>query len=157
MGFLPHQGVGRGFFYPYLYPNMGRILCIDYGTKKSGIAVTDPLQIIVSGLITVATKDLEAFLIDYLDQEEVEEIVIGYPRYPDGKPAQIAPLVDKFYQNMKKLFTSVRMQLHDERNSTKDAKHILAKSGLPKKKRRNKALVDKISAVLILQDYLSHI
>lgn len=136
---------------------MPRILSIDYGTKKTGIAVTDPLQIIVNGLDTVLTKDLEDFLLRYTKEEEVEEIIIGYPTHPDGNPAQLASQIDTLAERLKKKFPDIKILLHDERYTSKEAKRIISKSGLPQKKRRNKALVDKISAVLILQDYLSHI
>lgn len=136
---------------------MPRILSIDYGTKKTGIAVTDPLQIIVNGLDTIQTKHLVQFLVDYTLHEEVEKIIIGYPTHPDGNPAQLASEINKFAEKLEKKFPGIIILLHDERYTSKEAKRIIAKSGLPQKKRRNKALVDKISAVLILQDYLSHI
>ena len=133
---------------------MARILAIDYGTKKTGLAVTDPLQIIANGLDTVATQDLLGFLQDYFLQEEVEAIVIGEPLYPDGNPAQIHHLVVGLSRKLKKLYPEKEVVLHDERFSSEDAKRAILLSGAKKKKRRDKSLVDKISAVIILQDYL---
>lgn len=139
---------------PYnLYP-LARILAIDYGTKRTGLAVTDPLQIIANGLDTVATKDLEAYLRQYMDQEEVETIVVGEPFYPDGNPAQIHHLVIGFARRLKKLFPNIAVVTHDESFTSEEAKQIILQSGAGKKKRRDKGLVDKVSAVLILQDYL---
>jgi len=136
---------------------MARILGIDYGTKKCGVAATDPLQIIVNGLTTLPTPELESFLVDYLNHEQVDAIILGLPHHPDGKPAQLAPRIENLALKLQKLFPSIKVALHDESYTSKHAKQILAKSGLSKKKRRDKGLVDKISAVLILQDYLEHI
>ncbi|MCO6476925.1 MAG: Holliday junction resolvase RuvX [Phaeodactylibacter sp.] len=133
---------------------MPRILAIDYGTKRTGLAVTDPLQIIASGLDTVATQELEDYLQQYLEREEVETIVVGEPLYPDGKPAQIHHLVVGFVRKLKKLFPDIEVVTHDERYSSEEAKQVILQSGAKKKKRRDKGLVDKVSAVLILQDYL---
>ncbi|MCB0616881.1 MAG: Holliday junction resolvase RuvX [Lewinellaceae bacterium] len=133
---------------------MARILAIDYGTKRTGLAVTDPLQIIANGLDTVATKDLEAYLQQYMGQEEVETIVVGEPFYPDGNPAQIHHLVIGFARRLKKLFPNIAVVTHDESFTSEEAKQIILQSGARKKKRRDKGLVDKVSAVLILQDYL---
>lgn len=133
---------------------MGRILAIDYGTKRTGLAVTDPLQLIASGLDTVATDELLDFLIDYIEQEEVSLILVGEPLYPDGRPAQIAHLVVGFVRKLKKQFPDIPVEMRDERYTSEEAKLIIRQSGLKKKKRRDKALVDKVSAVLILQDYM---
>ena len=133
---------------------MARILAIDYGTKRTGLAVTDPLQIIANGLDTVATSELEDYLQRYLEQEEVEAIVVGEPFYPDGNPAQIHHLVVGFVRRLKKLFPDIEVVTHDERFTSEEAKQIILQSGAKKKKRRDKGLVDKVSAVLILQDYL---
>ena len=133
---------------------MARILAIDYGTKRTGLAVTDPLQIIANGLDTVATSELEDYLRRYLEQEEVEAIVVGEPFYPDGNPAQIHHLVVGFVRRLKKLFPDIEVVTHDERFTSEEAKQIILQSGAKKKKRRDKGLVDKVSAVLILQDYL---
>ena len=133
---------------------MARILAIDYGTKRTGLAVTDPLQIIANGLDTVATSELEDYLRRYLEQEEVEAIVVGEPFYPDGNPAQIHHLVVGFVRRLKKLFPDIEVVTHDESYTSEEAKQIILQSGAKRKKRRDKGLVDKVSAVLILQDYL---
>ena len=135
---------------------MARILGIDYGTKRIGIAKTDPLQIIVTGLTTVPTKEIFDFLKKYIEEEEVECIVVGEPMHEDGSPAQIAHLVVGFIRKIKKLFPDIKVDTQDERNTSQDAKEIIFLSGLKKKKRRDKGLVDEVSAVLILQDYLGH-
>ena len=129
-------------------------MAIDYGTKRTGIAVTDPLQLIASGLETVATAALFEFLEDYMSREEVETIVVGEPLHPDGKPAQIAHLVVGFVRKLKKLYPDLNIVMHDERFTSVEAKKIILQSGVSKKKRRDKALVDKVSAVLILQEYM---
>jgi len=136
---------------------MARILSVDYGTKRCGIAVTDPLQIIVSGLATVATSELLNFIQHYCVEEEVEEFVVGYPMHLDGNPAQIASHIIGFSRKLEKLFPEKAVTLHDERFSSEDAKRVILNSGTKRKKRRDKGLVDKISAVLILQDYLGHL
>ena len=129
-------------------------MAIDYGTKRTGLAVTDPLQLIANGLDTVPTVDIWEYLQDYLAQEEVECIVVGEPMHKDGNPAQIAHLVVGFVRKLRKLFPGIEVVTHDERYTSEDAKRIILMSGAKKKKRRGKGLVDKISAVLILQDYL---
>ena len=134
--------------------NLSRILAIDYGTKRTGLAVTDPLQIIATGLDTVRTQDLEEYLKQYLAREEVETIVVGEPLYPDGNPAQIHHLVVGFVRRLKKLFPDTEVVTHDERYTSEEAREVILQSGAGKKKRRDKGLVDKVSAVLILQDYL---
>ena len=133
---------------------MGRILAIDYGLKRTGIAVTDPLKIIASALKTVPTTELLDFLKEYCAQEEVECLVVGLPLYPDGNPAQIAPQVDAFVEKLKKLFPGKPVIRQDERNTSNDAKRILLQSGIKKQKRRDKTLVDKIAAALILEQYM---
>ena len=129
-------------------------MAIDYGTKRTGLAVTDPLQIIANGLDTVPTSTIFDYLTDYLSAEEVETIVVGEPMHLDGNPAQIAHLVVGFVRKLKKLFPDVEVVTHDERFTSEEAKKIILMSGAKKKKRRDKALIDKVSAVLILQDYL---
>lgn len=133
---------------------MPRILAIDYGTKRTGLAVTDPLQIIANGLDTVPTSELIDFLKRYMEMEEVEAIVVGEPLYPDGNPAQIHHLVVGLVRQLRKLFPDIEVLTHDERFTSEQAKEIILQSGAGKKKRRDKSLVDKISAVLILQDYM---
>lgn len=137
----------------YLCP-VARILGIDYGLKRTGIAATDPLKIIASGLETVSTENVEDYLSQYLAAEEVERIVVGMPLYPDGNPAQIAPQVEAFVKKLQKLFPETEVITWDERYTSEEAKRIILQSGAKKKQRRDKALVDKISAALILEDYL---
>jgi len=134
-----------------------RVLGVDYGTKKTGLAVTDPLQIIASGLDTVLTKDLPDYLKSYTDKEPVCKIVIGYPRHPDGKPAQLANTITAFGEGLRKDYPHVEIVYQDESYTSIQAREIILLSGARKKKRRDKKLVDKISAVLILQAYLQHI
>lgn len=128
---------------------------IDYGTKRTGIAVTDPLQIIATGLTTIPTQELFDFLTDYLQQEEVEKIVVGEPMHKDGNPAQIAHLVVGFVRKLKKEFPHIEVVTHDERGTSVMAKEIILQSGIKQKKRRDKTLVDKIAAALILEDYMN--
>ena len=135
---------------------MARILGIDYGTKRVGIATTDPLQIIVNGLTTVPTSEIFDFLQKYIAEEEVECIVVGDPMHEDGSPAQIAHLVVGFIRKIKKLFPEIKVDTQDERFTSQEAKQIILQSGAKKKKRRDKGFVDEVSAVLILQDYLGH-
>jgi len=129
-------------------------MAIDYGTKRTGVAVTDPLQIIANGLDTVATKDIFDFFKKYFNEEEVVEMVIGYPRHLDGNPGQIAPQVEAFAKKIQEQYPEMSVTFRDERFTSADAKKIILQSGAKKKKRRDKGLVDKISAVLILQDYM---
>lgn len=133
---------------------MARILAVDYGTKRTGLAVTDPLQIIATGLDTVATTGLLDYLQDYLQREEVELIVVGEPMHLDGNPAQIMPEIVGFVRKLKKLFPDLQVVMQDERFSSEMAKEAIRRSGAKKKKRRDKALVDKMAATLILQEYL---
>ncbi len=133
---------------------MARIIGIDYGTKRTGIAVTDPLQIIASGLITVPTPELFVFLQKYISEEPVEGIVVGEPMYPDGNPAQIAPQVAAFVKKLKEIYPALYIVSWDERYTSQEAKKVILQSGINKKRRRDKALVDRISAAIILQDYM---
>ena len=136
---------------------MPRLLAIDYGTKKTGLAVSDPLQIIATGLDTVPTKDLLDFLKGYLEQEEVETFILGEPLHADGNPAQIHHLVIGLKRKLEKLYPTIPVVLQDERYTSEEAKIIIRNSGVKKKKRRDKNLVDKVSAILILQDYMESI
>ncbi len=133
---------------------MARIIAIDYGTKRTGIAVTDPLQIIANGLDTVPTNQIFDYLKAYFAQETVETIVVGEPMHLDGTPAQIAPQVEAFKKKLRELFPQVLVVDQDERFTSEEAKKAILMSGAKKKKRQDKALVDKISAVIILQEYL---
>jgi putative Holliday junction resolvase len=135
---------------------LARILAIDYGTKRTGIAVTDPLQIIATGLDTVPTERVLDFLQKYISEEEVERIVVGEPMHWDGNPAQIAPQVQAFVRRLMELFPHLEVFMQDERFTSQDAKKIILQSGAKKKKRQDKSLVDKVSAILILQEYLEN-
>ena len=135
---------------------MSRILAIDYGTKRVGLAVTDPLKIIATGLDTVATPDVLDYIQNYLEGESVELFVVGEPLHKDGNPTQIEPLVKEFVEKLKKKFPTIPIAMQDERYTSIEARNIILQSGAKKKKRRDKALVDKISAVLILQEYLEN-
>lgn len=133
---------------------MPRILSIDYGTRRIGIAVTDPLQLIGQGLTTVPTSAVFDFLKNYLREELVSTIVVGQPLYPDGNPAQIAPLVDTFVRKLRSEFKGIEVVLQDERYTSEEAKNYILQSGARRKKRRDKSLVDKVSASLILEAYM---
>lgn len=136
---------------------MARIICIDYGLKRCGIATTDPLQIIVSGLDTVETHRLEPFLIDYIKREIVEKIVVGLPVHKDGNFTHIKPHIDRFVKRLNQLWPDIEIDFADEQFSSAQAKNIILEMGVKKKKRQDKGLTDKISAVVILQRYLNHI
>lgn len=133
---------------------MARVLAIDYGTKRTGIAVTDPLKLIASPLDTVATESLFDFLAEYLSQEEVEAIVVGEPLHADGQPTHIHHLVIGFVRKVQKAYPLLTVELHDESFSSENAKKVILQSGARKKKRQDKGVVDKVSAALILSDYL---
>ena len=133
---------------------MARILSVDYGKKRTGLGVTDPLQIIPNGLATVATSTLIDFLKDYLSRESVERVVIGEPRQINGEASENLARVQQFVARFKKLFPTVPIEFYDERFTSVLAHRAIIDSGIGKKARRNKALVDEISATIILQDYL---
>lgn len=136
---------------------MSRILAIDYGLKRTGIAVTDPLQIIVSPLTTIPTTELFDYLKDYFSREEVEMIVLGDPKYPDGNPAQISGKVHAFANFLQKEFPKIPLEMEDESFSSEEAKRIILLSGAKKKKRREKGILDKVAAAIILERYLQRI
>lgn len=133
---------------------MARILSIDYGLKRTGIAVTDPLQIIATGLTTVHSKELISFLKDYFSREPVELIIIGEPRNWDDTATHATPLVEKCIKDLQKHFPHMPIKKVDERYTSKMAKDAMLEMGLKKKDRRNKALVDEIAATIMLQEYL---
>jgi putative holliday junction resolvase len=133
---------------------LGRILAIDFGLKRTGIAVTDPLQIIAGGLTTVSTNDLMIFLKDYVVKENVETIVIGYPYNQQGTQNQILGPIDRFISSFEKKFPAIPVIKEDERYTSKIAVQTMVEGGLKKMKRRNKELIDKVSATIILQSYL---
>lgn len=133
---------------------MSRILAIDFGLKRTGIAVTDPLKIIASALTTVPTADVFDFLKKYCEQEDVEGFVVGLPLHPDGNPAQIAPQADAFVERLRKLFPEKPVFRQDERYTSNEAKRIILESGIKKQQRRDKSRVDKVAAALILEQYM---
>ena len=137
---------------------MGRILSIDYGKKRTGLAVTDPLQIIAGGLSTIETKDLFDFLSAYVVREGVERIVIGKPTQPNGQPSENLVRVEKFVNRWRKACPEVPIEYYDERFTSVLAHRAILEGGVKKKTRReNKGLVDEVSATIILQDYMNSI
>lgn len=135
--------------------SMGRILAIDYGTKRTGLAVTDEMQIIASGLTTVNTAELLVFLKDYVSSEKVEKFIVGLPKQMDNTASESEVYIQKFLVKLAKTIPEIPVERIDERFTSKMALRTMIDSGLKKKQRQNKALVDEISATLILQSYLS--
>jgi len=133
---------------------MARILALDYGGKRTGIAVTDEFQIIASGLATVATKELLLYLENYFKTENVELVLVGEPKQMDNTPSQSEAAILEFLKKFKEKFPLMEMKRVDERFTSKMAVRTMIDSGLKKKKRQNKALLDEISATIILQTYL---
>lgn len=133
---------------------MARILAIDYGTKRTGIAVTDELQIIASGLTTVNTRELLPFLEKYFREEKVELVLVGEPKQKDGTASQSEVHIQEFLKEFSKKFPEMPVKRVDEAFTSKMAFQTMIDSGLKKKKRRDKALIDEISATIILQSYL---
>ena len=136
---------------------MGRILALDYGKVRTGIAVTDTMKMIASGLTTVNTPDLFDFLSKYLKEEKIETLVVGEPRQMQDKPSESEPLIAKFLTEFNKRYPEIKVERQDERFTSKLAVQSMIEGGMKKKKRRDKALVDEISATLILQAYLERI
>lgn len=134
---------------------MARILALDYGTRRTGIAITDPFQLIASGLTTVATDDLWAFLEQYLREEDVERIVVGEPRQMDNTPSEVEGAIGVFLKELNKRYPQLPVSREDERFTSKMALRTMVEGGMKKKKRRQKETLDQISATLILQSYLS--
>jgi putative Holliday junction resolvase len=133
---------------------VARIVSIDYGKKRTGLAVTDPLQIIPGGLATVSTSTLFEFLSDYVQKEQVERIVIGEPRQPNGQPSENLARVQQFVNRWRKAMPQIPIEYYDERYTSVLAHQTMLDAGLKKKGRQDKALVDEISATIILQDYM---
>lgn len=133
---------------------MARILAIDYGQKRTGIAVTDPLQIIATGLTTIPPHEVTAFLKDYFSKEEVELVIVGEPKNWDDSDTDATPLVRRFVKKLMKEFSAMRIKTVDERYTSKLASRAMIDMGMKKTQRRNKALVDEIAATIILQEYL---
>lgn len=134
--------------------SMSRILAIDYGGKRTGIAVTDPLQIIATGLTTIESKELIPFLKNYFLKEPVELIIIGLPKNWDESDTHGTPLVESAIKKIQKEFPQVPLKTVDERYTSKMAKNAMLEMGLKKKDRRDKKLVDEIAATIMLQEYL---
>lgn len=133
---------------------MGRVLSIDYGVRRTGLAVTDPLKIIAGGLTTVETPQLMKFLQDYLKKEPVERFVVGLPKQTNGRDSDNLPRVQAFVGRLKKVFPQVPVDMWDERYTSVLAHQTMLQSGIGKKARQNKALVDEISATIILQGWM---
>lgn len=133
---------------------MGRILALDYGSKRVGVAVTDPLQIIANGLATVAEKEILNFLTNYFTKEKIDCLVVGYPIQNSGMGSESLRVINPFIKKFQKQFPEIPVELADERYTSKMAKQSMIDGGMKKKDRQNKATVDTISATIILQGYL---
>ena len=133
---------------------LDRIMAIDYGVKRTGIAVTDPMKIIASGLQTVATHQIFDFLKDYFQKENVSEIVVGYPRKLNNQPSESVKYINPFIKKLERIYPGKKIVLVDERFTSKIAFQSMIEAGLKKKQRQKKELIDQISAALILQGYL---
>jgi putative holliday junction resolvase len=133
---------------------MARILCIDYGGKRTGLAVTDPLQIIATSLTTVETKQLFPYLKQYFQQEAVELVLVGEPKNWDESDTHATPLVNAFVQKFKKDFPAIEVKMVDERYTSKMASQAMVEMGMKKKDRRVKGNVDQIAATIMLQEYM---
>lgn len=133
---------------------MGRILAIDYGRKRTGLAVTDPLQIIANGLTTVPSGELTAYLADYVSREAVDCFVVGLPRQMNNEPSENMKHIEAFVTHLKRTLPHIPVVYYDERFTSVMAHQAMREGGLKKKKRQDKSLVDEISAVIILQSYM---
>ncbi len=136
---------------------MSRIIAIDYGKKRTGLAITDPLKLIASGLQTVETNNIFTFLKDYFSKEKVEIALVGEPKQMDGTPSESTEIIEKFVERFKTEFPDIKIERVDERFTSKMASKTLIDSGLKKKKRQDKALLDEVSATIMLQDYLNRL
>jgi putative Holliday junction resolvase len=135
---------------------MARILSIDYGLKRTGIAVTDDFQIIASGLTTIPSTDIITFLKTYFSKENVETVLIGEPKQMNGLPSESTEIIEKFIAQFHTEFPNMKMERVDERFTSKMAFQTMIDSGLKKKQRQNKGLIDEIAATIMLQDYLHY-
>ena len=135
---------------------MGRILAIDFGKKRVGLAVSDPLQIVANGLATVPASSIWEYLKDYFDKEKIDEVVIGYPVQMNNEPSEAVLFIDPFIKSFRKKYPDIRLELADERFTSKIAYKTMIAGGLKKKARQNKGTVDLISATIILQSYMEH-
>ena len=133
---------------------MARILCIDYGRKRVGLAVTDPMQLIANRLTTVPTHTLWDFLKSYLEQEQIATVVVGYPRQMNNEASEAVRYINPFLKKLQKTYPNIKLEQHDERFTSKLAFQTMIDGGLKKKQRQNKAMVDALSATIILQSYL---
>lgn len=133
---------------------MARILSIDYGKKRTGLAVTDPLKLIAGGLATVSTSELFNYLQDYIKKEQVEKVIIGKPLQTNGEPSENLNRVQQFVNRWKKNIPQIPIEYYDERFTSVLAHRAILDSGIGKKARQNKALLDEISATILLQDYM---
>lgn len=133
---------------------MGRIMAIDYGKKRCGIAVTDPMRIFASGLCTVSNGELYDFVTEYIEREQVDILVMGIPYRADGTIGHLARDIEALMDRINKKFPDLKLDGIDESHSSSQAVHAMISGGVPKKKRREKGLIDKVSATLILQRYL---
>ena len=133
---------------------MARLLAIDYGKKRTGIAVSDEMQIIAGGLTTVATVDLVDFILDYVKREPVERIVVGLPKQMNNEPSENMRRVEPFVNRLRKLVPDIPVDYHDERFTSVLAQRTIIEAGIKKMARRNKELVDEVSATIILQSYM---
>lgn len=165
MGWGPASEYEGGLFFlnffdviniPFTSKVMGRILGIDFGKKRTGLSTTDPLKLIVSGLETVNTSELDDFIKNYVETEDVEKLVFGKPTHKDGNPTYIWNDIQRRADLYQKQFPFLKIDYEDENFTSVDAHQILLQT-VSKKKRRDKKIVDKLSAVLILQKYLGHI
>ena len=136
---------------------MARLIAIDYGTKRTGLAVTDSLGIIASPLETVETKQLERYLADYFSREEVSTIVVGYPRQMNGAPSDTMRYVQPLIGRLRHAYPDKQVVAYDERFTSVIAQRVIRDSGIGKMARRDKSLVDKVSAAIILQDYMASV
>lgn len=136
---------------------MARLIAIDYGTKRTGLAVTDTLGIIASPLETVETKQLERYLADYFSREEVSTIVVGYPRQMNGAPSDTMRYVQPLIGRLRHAYPDKQVVAYDERFTSVIAQRVIRDSGIGKMARRDKSLVDKVSAAIILQDYMASV
>jgi len=133
---------------------MARIMAIDYGKKRTGLAVTDVQQIIAGGLATVPSQNLLPYITEYVSREPVEKFVVGQPRQMNDQPSEITPFIEAFVKHLEKILPSIPVEYYDERFTSVLAHRAMLDGGLKKKKRQEKALVDEISAVIILQSYM---
>lgn len=133
---------------------MGRIMAIDYGTKRIGVAITDPLQMFASPLLTINTMEFDAFISDYLKKEAVDAFVIGYPVQMDNTPSQSVRSINPFIKKLKSKYPEIDVHLADERFTSQMALRTMIEGGVKKKGRMDKSMIDKISASIILQSFL---